>query len=65
MAETARRPNLWPLIALGFGLGATAGFAGHLAGLGRWDLVPIGAGVGGGIGSAVAWSWSALRRVRD
>ncbi len=63
-AEVARQPSWWPLIALGYGVGAAAGLAGHLAGLGRWDLVPIGSGVGGGVGSAVAWLWAASRRRR-
>ncbi len=50
-------PSRMTFVATGFGVGALAGVAAHLIGLGHWDLVPIGAGIGGGIGSVVAHLW--------
>jgi hypothetical protein len=63
--EASREPLLWrPAIYLGFGVGAVIGAVGHLAGLDSWALVPLGAGIGGGVGSVIAWLWSSLSRKR-
>lgn len=45
----------WPPISFGFAAGAAIGLAVHFAGLDRWAAVPIYAGIGGGVGSWVAW----------
>ena len=55
------QPSRMALVATGFGVGALAGVAAHLIGLGRWDLVPIGAGIGGGMGAVVAYFWVSYR----
>lgn len=52
------------MTVVGLGVGATVGVVGHLAGLERWSLVPICAGIGGGVVSGIAWLWAASRRRR-
>ena len=55
-SEALREQSIWmALVATGFGAGALAGVAAHLVGLGQWALVPIGAGIGGGVGSVATW----------
>ena len=62
--QALRESSRWPLIVVGFAAGAAVGVVGHLAGLDRWALVPICAGIGGGAGSGFAWLLASSRRGR-